>query len=133
MRLEPYVRVDELPFTATMDEVRRRHGRPLREGRNDVGLNELDYGHVVLRFQDGGRLEEVTSRVKVLHLPEAAVPFASLALFVREHDGRAFRAGGFLVSLRFGLAFDPADSNWVTVLAAHCLPQWRALGRLRSD
>ena len=127
MRLDPYLGVDDLPFTATMDEVRRRHGDPLREARNDVGLNELDYGHVVYRFQDGGRLEEVTSRAKVLHLPEAAVPFATLAAFVREHDGEAFRVGGFLVSPRFGLAFDPADSNWVTVLAAHCLPQWRAL------
>jgi hypothetical protein len=127
MRLDPYVRVDDLPFTVTMDDVRRRYGVPLREARNDVGLNELDYGHVVYRFQDGGRLEEVTSRAKVLHLPEAAVPFGSLQAFVREHDGQAFRVGGFLVSPRFGLAFDPADSNWVTVLAAHCLPQWRAL------
>jgi len=133
MRLEPYVRVDDLPFTVTSDELRRRHGLPLREARNDIGLNELDYGHVVFRFQDGGRLEEVTSRAKVLHLPEAAVPFGSLAPFVREHDGRAFRVGGFLVSPRFGLAFDPADSNWVTVLAAHCLPQWRALGGVSAD
>jgi hypothetical protein len=133
MRLDPYLGVDDLPFTATMDEVRRRHGDPLREARNDVGLNELDYGHVVYRFQDGGRLEEVTSRAKVLHLPEAAVPFATLAAFVREHDGEAFRVGGFLVSPRFGLAFDPADSNWVTVLAAHCLPQWRALGDMTPD
>ena len=49
MRLEPYVRVDGLPFTVTSDELRRRHGLPLREARNDVGLNELDYGHVVYR------------------------------------------------------------------------------------
>lgn len=133
MRLEPYVRVDAVDFTVTMDELRRRHGAPLHEARNGIGLDELDYGHVVYRFQDGGRLEEVTTRATVLYLPEAAVPFASLAAFVREHDGRAFRAGGFLVSPRYGLAFDPADSNWVTVLAAHCLPQWRALAGTRSD
>lgn len=133
MRLEPYVRVDDLPFTVTRDEVRRRYGVPAGEGRNDVGLDELDYGHVVYRFQASGRLEEVTSRAAVLRLPEAAVPFASLAAFVREHDPQTFRAGGFFVSPRFGLAFDPADSNWVTVLAEHCLPQWRALSRLRPE
>ena len=133
MRLDPYVRVDDLSFTVTMEEVRRRHGAPRREGCNDIGLVELDYGHVVYRFQEGGRLEEVTARVAVLHLPEAAVPFASLAAFVREQDGETFRVGGFFVSPRFGLAFDPADSNWVTVLAAHCLPQWRSLGGNRQD
>lgn len=127
MRLDPYVQVDALAFTATPDEVRRRFGAPLREARNNVELTELDYGHVVYRFQDNGRLEEVTTRADVLHLPGVAVPYASLAAFVRAHDAQAFRAGGFFVSPRFGLAFDPADSNWLTALAAHCLPQWRAL------
>ena len=133
MRLEPYVLVDDLPFTVTPEELRRRRGVPVREARNDVGLDELDYGPVVYRFQDSGRLEEVTSRATVLHLPQAAVPFGSLAGFVRRHDRQAFRVGGFLVSPRFGLAFDPTDSNWVTVLAAHCLPQWRALGGVSAD
>ncbi|WP_284618637.1 hypothetical protein [Aquabacterium humicola] len=129
MKLDPFVTVDDLPFTTTMDELRRLHGVPRREALNDVGLHELDYGHVVYRFQDStGRLEEVTQRATVLYLPGGvAVPFASLQAYLREHDPDAFRAGGFFVSPRHGLAFDPADSNWVTVLAAHCLPQWRAL------
>jgi hypothetical protein len=134
MKLDPYVQVDGLRFTATMDEVRRRHGVPQREARNDVALTELDYGDVVYRFQDSGRLEEVTARAKVLHLPGVAVPYASLAAFVREQDPEAFRAGGFHVSPKYGVAFDPADSNWLTALAAHCLPQWRALaGRLLTN
>ncbi|MED5618754.1 hypothetical protein [Ideonella sp. BN130291] len=123
------MQVDKLPFTASMDEVRRRQGVPPRESSNEVGLHQLDYGHVVYRFQEStGRLEEVTCRALVLHLPMAAVPFASLAAFVREHDPQAFRVGGFFVSPRFGVAFDPADSNWITALARHCLPQWRLLG-----
>ena len=28
---------------------------------------------------------------------------------------------------RFGLAFVPADPDWVTALARHCIPTWRAL------
>jgi hypothetical protein len=131
MKLDPFVTVDGLPFAATMHEVRRLHGPPRHEQDNDVGLHELDYGDVVYRFQlDTGRLEEVTRRATVLHLPGGvAVPFASLQAFVREHDAEAFRAASFFVSPRYGLAFDPADSNWVTALAAHCLPQWRALRR----
>ena len=89
----------------------------------------MDYGNAVYRFQLGtGRLEEVTMRAPVLHLPHGvAVPFAALAAFVREHDPATFRAGGFLVSPAFGIAFDPADSNWVTALAPHALPEWRKL------
>lgn len=127
MKLDPYAIVDGVAFSVTIDELRRRFGAPLRERCNNVALTELDYGDVVYRFQDTGRLEEVTSRAPVLHLPQVAVPYAALAAFVRAQDAEAFRAGGFFVSPRFGIAFDPADSNWVTALAAHCLPQWRAL------
>jgi hypothetical protein len=117
VRLEPFVRVDGVPFDVTAAELRSRHGRPGREGRNAVDLDELDYGHVVYRFQVNGRLEEVTRQAPVLHLGG----------FVRAEDPDAFERAGFLVSSRFGLAFDPGDPAWVTALAAHCLPQWRAL------
>lgn len=129
MKLSPYTQVDDLPFTSTADDLRQRCGAPGREGNNDVGLHELDYGSTVFRFQlSTGRLEEVTLRAPVLHLPDGvAVPFAALAGFVREHDAGTFRAGGFVVSPAFGIAFDPGDSNWVTALAAHALPEWRKL------
>ena len=72
-------------------------------------------------------LEEVTARSPVLHLGTVAVPFAALAGFVAAQDPQAFRRAGFVVSPAFGLAFDPAEPPWVTVLAAHCLAEWRAL------
>lgn len=127
LRLEPYRFVDDLPFDATSDEVRRRRGPPARQARNDVGLTELDYGDAVYRFQDSGRLEEVTCHVSVLHLDAVAVPFEALVGFVRAHDPQVFERAGFIVSPRWGIAFDPHDGGWVTALAAHCLPQWRAL------
>jgi hypothetical protein len=34
---------------------------------------------------------------------------------------------GFIVSPKFGLAFDPDDAPWVTALAEHCIDTWRAL------
>ena len=127
LRLEPYRLVDDLPFDATPDEVRQRRGPPARQARNDVGLTELDYGDSVYRFQDSGRLEEVTCHVSVLHLDAVAVPFDALAGFVRAHDPQAFERAGFIVSPRWGIAFDPRDGGWFTALAVHCLPQWRAL------
>lgn len=127
VKLVPFERVDETPFSASSAEIVQAHGRPWRASRNGVGLNELDYGGVVYRFQDSGRLEEITLQAEVLTLENVAVPFASLAAFVRKHDPEAFERAGFLVSPRFGLAFDPTEPFWVTALARHCLPEWEAL------
>lgn len=127
MHLEPFTRVNGLPFTATRTDILRTRGLPLSETRNDVGLSALDYGDVVYRFQDSGRLEEVTARTEVLHLGAVAIPFRDLAVFVRTNDAAAFARAGFLVSPLYGLAFVPAEPCWVTALARHCLGAWEAL------
>jgi hypothetical protein len=85
MKLHPFSTVDDVPFTASREEVLRVRGSPMRQGRNDVGLNELDYEDVVFRFQDCGRLEEVTAQAPVLNLGTIAVPFG-LERFVRDND-----------------------------------------------
>ena len=87
----------------------------------------MDYGDVVYRFQDSGRLEEITQEAEVVTLGKVAVPFASLAGFIRAQDPDAFERAGFLVSPGFGLAFDPGEPFWVTALARHCIPEWEAL------
>jgi len=127
MNLYPFSSVDGVPFSASPEQVRFSHGRPVREGRNEVGLNEVDYEDIVFRFQDCGRLEEVTAQAPVLNLGTVAVPFDALESFVRCNDPSMFERAGFLVSPKFGLAFDPQCPNWVTALAAHCLDEWRAL------
>lgn len=127
MRLEPFVRVDDTPFSATQDDVVQSRGRPRRSGRNGVGLNELDYDDEVFRFEDSGRLEEITKEAPVLLMGTIAVPFATLAPFVREHDPGVFEKAGFVVSPKYGLAFDPACPAWVTALAAHCIDTWREI------
>lgn len=131
MRLRPYRQVDDTPFTIRADELCARRGPPLRVQRNTVGLNELDYGDAVYRFQGNGRLEEVTCRVPVLYLVEpnvvTDVPQPALADFVRARDAQCFERAGFLVSPRYGLAFVPAEPGWLTALAAHCIDTWRAL------
>lgn len=127
MHLEPFTRVDGIPFTAARADIIRAHGQPLCESRNDVGLSALDYGAVVYRFQDSGRLEEVTARTEVLHLGSLAVPFRDLAAFVSAHDAGVFKRAGYLVSPRYGIAFVPSEPCWVTALAWHCLGAWEAL------
>lgn len=127
MKLQPYEQVDDTPFSVSSADIVRTRGQPWRSGRNGVGLNEFDYGEVVFRFQDGGRLEEITKEAHVLSLGNVAVPFEALAAFIRHQDPDAFERAGFLVSPAFGLAFDPTEPFWVTALARHCIPQWQAL------
>jgi hypothetical protein len=127
MHLIPFISVDDVPFSISREGILSARGRPLRQGRNDVCLNEIDYGRVVYRFQDNGRLEEVTMQVPVLHLDRVSVPFAALAAFVGAHDPDAFERAGFIVSPQFGVAFAPDCPSWVTALARHCLDTWRAL------
>ena len=128
MRIEPYSRVDDTAFSATPQDVEALRGPPTRRLRNAVALNEWDYGDVVFRFQDCGRLEEVTRLAPVVFVGGEAVLFPALAAFVRRTDPEVFERAGFLVSSsRHGLAFDPRCPSWVTALAAHCLDAWRAL------
>ena len=109
MHLQPCQSVNGTPFTATRDDVIRAHGQPRNESRNSVGLTALDYGDVVYRFQDSGRLEEVTGRAEGLHMGTVAVPFRDLAAFVQSSDNTAFDRAGFLVSPRYGIAFVPDE------------------------
>ena len=127
MTLQPYVQVDGTPFSVSSADIERDLGKPWRAVRNGVGLNELDYGEVIYRFQDCGRLEEITLQARVVKLGNVTVPFEALAGFIRGQDPEAFVRAGFLVSPAFGLAFDPAEPFWVTALARHCIPEWEKL------
>ena len=127
MHLQPYDCVDGTLFSITREDLLRQRGQPRSQARNEVGLTALDYGDVVFRFQDCGRLEEVTVWAEVLHLDEVAVPFGALAGFVRGHDALLFGRAGFLVSPAFGIAFVPAEPCWVTALARHAVAQWERI------
>ena len=127
MKIDPFVSVDETPFSASREDILNARGRPSRSCRNGVGLHELDYGDVVYRFQDCGRLEEVTMRATTLTLGEIDIPFEALSDYLRAHDPSMFEKADFLVSPRFGLAFAPDCPPWITALARHCLESWRAI------
>ena len=98
MKLAPFVTVDGTPFSASREEIMRARGNPARTCRNSVGLNELDYESVVFRFQDNGRLEEISMQASVIGLGAVAVPFSSLEPFIRSQDPAAFERAGFMVA-----------------------------------
>ena len=127
LNLEPFTAFGDLAFSLSVEDLVARLGPPNRCSRNNVALNEYDYGHRVLRFQDNGRLEEITQRAPVLQLDTVVIPFAALAGFVLEQDAETFERAGFLVSPAFGIAFVPGQPDWVTALARHCIPTWRTL------
>lgn len=125
--LTPYQAFDGIPFSLGVDALIADLGLPERSARNAAALDEYDYGHSVFRFQDGGRLEEITKRTPVLQIGAVAIPFAALGGFVRYQDAGVFERAGFLVSPLYGLAFVPDEPDWVTALARHCIPTWRAM------
>jgi hypothetical protein len=127
MKLLPFVQVDTTLFSASQESILAERGVPARQCRNGIGLNELDYGDVVFRFQDNGRLEEITMQAPVVYFGANDVPFSALESFVRSQDESVFDRVGFVVSPKFGLAFDPNYPFWVTALAAHCIDAWRAI------
>jgi hypothetical protein len=127
MNLHPFVRVDETLFSASREEIVKLRGEPKSASRNSIGLNELDYDSVIYRFQDCGRLEEITLKAPVVNIGNLSVPFAALASFIRSTDSTAFEKAGFLVSPKLGIAFDPDEPFWVTALAAHCIDAWREI------
>lgn len=125
--LNPFIAFDGIPFSLGVEELIADLGLPDRCRRNAVALNEYDYGHSVFRFQDGGRLEEITKRTPLLQIGAVVVPFGALSGFVRAQDTDVFERAGFIVSPRYGIAFVADQPDWVTALAAHCMPTWRAL------
>ena len=127
MKIEPFTRVDETSFSATPQQIEAAWGPPAKRLVNEVALDEFDYGHVVFRFQASGRLEEITKLAPVVFVDGQAILFPSLAGFIRTHDPSAFERAGFIISPRYGLAFDPQGPSWVTAIAEHCLDSWRAL------
>lgn len=127
LQLTPFTAFDGIAFSLGVEALVARLGPPQRRTRNDAALDEYDYGHSVFRFQDGGRLEEITKRAPVLQIGTVAIPFAALDDFVRGQDSEAFERAGFVVSPLYGLAFVPAEPDWITALARHCIAAWRAL------
>lgn len=125
MKIEPYKKVGEVSLEVREDELLRDLGDPNSKSTNSIGLVEFDFGSRVFRFDPSGALDEVTIESEVVELESASIPFKYLAARLKAEDAGVFEKYGFIVSPKFGLAFDPEHSPWVTVLTKKGLAAWR--------
>ncbi|MCE2573744.1 hypothetical protein [Motilimonas eburnea] len=121
----PYKSINEIPFDSPESEVIKRCGSPDRTGVNSIGLKELDYGESIYRFDSSGKFVEVTVNLEELALDFEVVQFGELEGYLTKNDVGIFNKFGFLVSPKFGLAFDPDHKHWVTFFRETKLEDWR--------
>jgi hypothetical protein len=125
MKIELYKKVGEVSLEVREDELLRDLGEPNSKSTNRIGLIEFDFGSRVFRFDPSGTLEEVTIESEVVELESASITFKYLAARLKSEDSEVFERYGFIVSPKFGLAFDPKYSPWVTVLTKKGLEAWQ--------
>ncbi len=127
MKLEPFVRVNGVAFSASREDVIQAHGTPHHEESTASGLTLVDFGETLYRFLGNGQLDEISAQSRVLSLGPVVIPFQNLAGFVRQQDAGAFDSLGFLVSPRYGLAFIPYKRYWITALSRSAVLRWKGL------
>ena len=125
MKIEPYKKVGEVSLEVREGELLRDLGDPNSKSTNSIGLVEFDFGSRVFRFDPSGALDEVTIESEVVELESASIAFKYLAARLKAEDAGVFEKYGFIVSPKFGLAFDPEHSPWVTVLTKKGLAAWQ--------
>ena len=121
----PYKSINEIPFDSPESEVIERFGSPVRTGVNSIGLKELDYGESIYRIDSSGKLVEVTVNLEKLALDSEVVQFCDLEGYLTKNDAGMFNKFGFLVSPKFGFAFDPDQKHWITFFRESGLEDWR--------
>ena len=110
---------------ATIIEI---HGKPERDGENRLGSKELIFPDKIFRLRpsDGG-LHEVTLDSEYFQLEGREIGFADLGFFVAKHDLNSFEASGFVVSPKYGIAFDSHDNQFLTIFCEADLMEWEKL------
>lgn len=121
----PYRSINEILFNSPEPEVIARLGLPNINGVNSIGLKELDYGESVYRFDSSEKLVEVTVNLEELALNSEVVKFSELEDYLTKNDVSIFNKFGFIVSPKFGLAFDPDHKHWITFFRETELEDWR--------
>jgi len=124
MDIEPYTRVNGLAFGSSESTVVLALGTPTRSRKSRIGWMELIYDKLVARLSEG-QLVEMTADAPATNVAGELVHFADLARFLKQKDDAAFEQVGFVVSPKYGIAFDPAFPSWVTAFQRGNLPHWR--------
>ena len=137
MKVTPYIDILGAPFGALQEAVLTAFGAPMSESVNRLNQSELSYKDVTFRFspQPEGKLIEATvcseffqikgCNISPNHMRE--ISFRELGFVVAKLDIDSFVAQGFIVSPKFGLAFDPNDECALTVFSRSELAEWQRL------
>ena len=125
MNFEAYQSFKSSPFNSNKDELIERFGNPSREKVNNLGWKELDYENFILRLDESGNFVEATSNETVLEVNQKKIDFRDLQDFLKKNDEDTFESYGFVVSPKFGIAFDPHHESWVTFFRKSELVNWK--------
>ena len=127
MNIEPYISVDGISFDYSKDKVVTLLGEPTRIKTNRLKLEEYDYQSQVFRFNQQSQMQEVTIHAEKLKISGECFEFGELENLLKQRDVETFDCYGFLVSPKFGIAFDPTHNPWVTVFSEEGLVQWKKI------
>lgn len=135
MQITPYIASCNLLFGAIESEIVAKHGQPNRRSTTRSNKIELIYPSNTFRLCGAsGELVELTTdseyfKIDGCQLPgdkRTEVAFVELGYVVAKLDQDAFLAHGFVVSPKFGIAFDPRYPCHLTAFAKSELAVWQA-------
>lgn len=134
MRVIPYISFADIPFGSNEEAVISMCGSADRRGIDRLGRLELKYASQTFRLSGDARvLVEVTACSEYFEIENCTLPnskrpeiaFVELGYAVAKLDQDSFLAHGFIVSPRFGIAFDPHGPPYLTVFARSELSAWK--------
>ena len=136
MKIIPYEHVSGVAFGASPKKASAIFGKPEQTARRtDDRRLEVVFPSLVCRFDARSRLVEVTASSDSFEIQGCrirpnkgrTVAFSQLGFAVGKLDPASFIVNGFIVSPRFGIAFDPDQPNCVTAFSKSELVGWEKL------
>lgn len=128
MKVAAYKSVGVVKFDIGRSELISLLGVPENEGPSRIWAIELRYPAGVYRFNFHDKLREISVDSAELEIDYESVLFENLLGFLKQRDSEIFERVGFKVSPKFGLAFDPSFSSWVTAFPPEELQRWDSAG-----
>ncbi len=125
MLIEAFKKLDNIALDIKETEIESRIKMDCKISKESGKLSEYDFGKYVFRFNEVGNLVEVTADAPIIDFDEKGIGFNKLHSFLMNEDSNVFEKFGFIVSPKYGIAFDPAYFPWVTFLSAEGLQCWQ--------
>jgi hypothetical protein len=136
MRIVPYISAHGVSFGSSEESVVSILGSEFKRQFNRTGQIELIYDAYTFRLsRDEQVFVEATIDSECFEIEGCTlhstkmneISFAELGFTVAKLDNQSFEAQGFIVSPKFGVAFDPHFPSWLTVFAKGELNAWQNL------